>query len=695
MRNFFFVIQNSIQRYLNQFQTKVHLLYVIWVLCLFLGPVLTKAQDQQTTDSLVAQLNVAKDDSNKVNTYLALISGHVYFKNNEGYKYEAPALALATKLNLKKHIYKIKARTGRLYWKVGQYDTALIKHKEALQLAKKYGDKTDISLILIFIGQDYTDQNMIPEALSYFDQALKIAKSIDDKKNLNRLYDLYSYVCSLQGNLPKSIEYLYLQLENAQKLGDEYIEATIQFNIADYKESIGEDSIAEVLRNSALPILEKSNKIDAKQYLFAYYSERYFKEKNLPGAIKNLHLILESSTTDKTPLAKAYNYLAKTYEALKNDSLALKNYLLSYENYKETSSSHVASLYLQIGSCYTRMHSYKKAKEYFNKADSLTKSFNLNSIRTDYWGHLEQLDSALGNWESAYLNYKRYIRNKELINSEEDKAKANRIAMQFDFDKKEAEAKAEQEKKDIIQRNLRNSISGALAGALIFLVVVYRQRNKILKARKLSDGLLLNILPEEVATELKEKGSATAKLFDEVTVMFTDFKGFTQISEKLTPAELVSEIDNCFKAFDTIIGKYNIEKIKTIGDSYMCAGGLPISNTTNAVDVVNAALEIQQYMQQHMKERKNEGKEPFEIRIGIHTGSVVAGIVGIKKFAYDIWGDTVNIASRMESSGEEGKINISGSTYELVKDKFNCIHRGKIQAKNKGEIDMYFVLKIS
>jgi class 3 adenylate cyclase len=695
MRNFFFVNQNTTQRYRNQFQTKVHLLYVIWILCLFLSPVLTKAQDQQTIDSLVAQLNVAKDDSNKVNTYLALISGHVYFKNNEGYKYEAPALALATKLNLKKHIYKIKAWTGRLYWKVGQYETALIKHKEALQLAKKYGDKTDISLILIFIGQDYTDQNMIPEALSYFDQAHKIAKSIDDKKILNRLYDLYSYVCSLQGNLPKSIQYLYMRLENAEQLGDEFIEAIIQFNIADYKESIGEDSIAEVLRNSALPILEKSNKIDAKQYLFAYYSEKYFKEKNLDGAIKNLQLILESSTTDKTPLAKAYNYLAKTYEALKNDSLALKNYLLSYENYRETSSSHVAGLYLQIGSCYTRMHSYKKAKEYFNKADSLTKSFNLNSIRTDYLGHLEQLDSALGNWESAYLNYKTYIRNKELINNEQDKAKANRIAMQFDFDKKEAEAKAEQEKKDIIQRNLRNSISGALVGALIFLVVVYRQRNKILKARKLSDELLLNILPEEVAAELKEKGSATAKLFDEVTVMFTDFKGFTQISEKLTPAELVSEIDNCFKAFDIIIGKYNIEKIKTIGDSYMCAGGLPISNTTNAVDVVNAAIEIQQYMQLHMQERKNEGKEPFEIRIGIHTGSVVAGIVGIKKFAYDIWGDTVNIASRMESSGEEGKINISVSTYELVKEKFNCTHRGKIQAKNKGEIDMYFVLRIS
>ncbi len=231
-------------------------------------------------------------------------------------------------------------------------------------------------------------------------------------------------------------------------------------------------------------------------------------------------------------------------------------------------------------------------------------------------------------------------------------------------------------------------------GSLIFLMVYYFvDKKNFYQAR--SEALLLNILPKEIAEELKTNGSAAAKHFNEVTVMFTDFKGFTQISEKLSPAELIAEIHTCFKAFDNIINKYNIEKIKTIGDSYMCAGGLPVANKTNAIDVVNAALEIQQFMLTHLQERKNEGKEIFEIRIGIHSGPVVAGIVGVKKFAYDIWGDTVNIASRMESSGEAGKVNISGATFELVKDKFNCIHRGKIMAKNKGEIDMYFVEKLS
>lgn len=220
--------------------------------------------------------------------------------------------------------------------------------------------------------------------------------------------------------------------------------------------------------------------------------------------------------------------------------------------------------------------------------------------------------------------------------------------------------------------------------------VEVRTADLVLEKKK-SDDLLLNILPSEVAEELKTKGSADAKQFEEVTVMFTDFKGFTQISEKLSPTELVNEIDTCFKAFDNIITNHNIEKIKTIGDAYMCAGGLPVVNKTNTTDVVNAAIEIQQFMENHSQQRKSEGKEPFEIRIGIHTGPVVAGIVGVKKFAYDIWGDTVNIASRMESSGEAGKVNISGSVFALVKDKFNCIHRGKIEAKNKGEIDMYFV----
>jgi class 3 adenylate cyclase len=211
------------------------------------------------------------------------------------------------------------------------------------------------------------------------------------------------------------------------------------------------------------------------------------------------------------------------------------------------------------------------------------------------------------------------------------------------------------------------------------------------KEKKRSDELLLNILPYETAEELKEKGKSEPKFFPSVTIMFTDFKDFTRISEKLSPEELVSEIDYCFGEFDRIISIHGIEKIKTIGDSYMAAGGLPVPGQTHAKDVVKAAIAIQQFINQYNQERSAVNKALFEIRIGIHTGSVVAGIVGSKKFAYDIWGDAVNTASRMETSGEPGKINISGVTYELVKDEFNFVYRGKVVAKNKGEIDMYFL----
>lgn len=218
-------------------------------------------------------------------------------------------------------------------------------------------------------------------------------------------------------------------------------------------------------------------------------------------------------------------------------------------------------------------------------------------------------------------------------------------------------------------------------------------KNEIISnERDRSDKLLLNILPFEIAQELKESGTTQAKHFDEVTVMFTDFKDFTKIAESMSPKALVAEIDSCFKAFDSIIDKYQIEKIKTIGDSYMVAAGLPRESSSQAEDIVNAALEIQQYMQLHIQNNTDSGKPGLgNLRIGIHTGPVVAGVVGTKKFAYDIWGDAVNLASRMESSGEPGKVNISGSTYQLVKDKFNCTYRGEIAVKNKGDVAMYFV----
>ncbi len=220
---------------------------------------------------------------------------------------------------------------------------------------------------------------------------------------------------------------------------------------------------------------------------------------------------------------------------------------------------------------------------------------------------------------------------------------------------------------------------------------IAQEKAEVEKQKNQSEKLLLNILPEEVAAELKETGTAKAKQFDNVTVIFTDFVNFTQTSEQMTPQELIDELHYCFKNFDEIITRYNIEKIKTIGDAYLAVSGLPVADgqhAINAINAVSAAREIATFMGKRYDEK---GDKTFKLRIGIHTGNVIAGIVGVTKFAYDIWGDTVNTAARMEQSSLDGRINISQTTYDLVKKNFVCSYRGEVEAKNKGKLSMYFV----
>lgn len=216
---------------------------------------------------------------------------------------------------------------------------------------------------------------------------------------------------------------------------------------------------------------------------------------------------------------------------------------------------------------------------------------------------------------------------------------------------------------------------------------------ELLDEKKKSDDLLLNILPEVVANELKATGKVKPKEYRHATMLFTDFKGFTRLATSMSPEELIRELNRCFEAFDDICAAYNLEKIKTIGDAYMAVAGVPQSNTKHAVNTVGAALEMQAFMQRWKKEKIAQGKPYWELRIGIHSGPVIAGVIGKHKFVYDIWGDAVNIASRMESSGEAWEVNISEGTYLLVKDHFECEHRGKIPIKHKGPVDMYFVKK--
>jgi class 3 adenylate cyclase len=224
-------------------------------------------------------------------------------------------------------------------------------------------------------------------------------------------------------------------------------------------------------------------------------------------------------------------------------------------------------------------------------------------------------------------------------------------------------------------------------------VEIEEQKSLIEDEQEKSERLLLNILPFEVARQLKSKGKAGTRYYRHVTVLFTDFKDFSKNTRELEPIDLVSILDDYFAKFDEITGKHYLEKIKTIGDAYMCAGGLPLRNKSNPVDAVLAGLEIQEYIKK-IKNDTRPGIPNWDLRIGIHTGPVVAGVVGRKKFAYDIWGETVNTASRMEQMGEIGQVNVSEGTYDYIKDYFECTFRGKIEAKNVGQMEMYYVNRI-
>lgn len=266
-----------------------------------------------------------------------------------------------------------------------------------------------------------------------------------------------------------------------------------------------------------------------------------------------------------------------------------------------------------------------------------------------------------------------------------------------------AEAELAQKKSDYLRNILALGVGFMLVLAGLFYAR-YRAKRRMAnelaqknilveEEQKRSNALLLNILPPAIAQELKARNKVAARKYEQATVMFIDFKGFTNVAEKLSPEMLVEELDLCFSNFDRIIGQYRIEKIKTIGDAYMCASGLSDMNASPS-DIVRAALEIQDFMLALKAERLSRGMPFFEARAGIHVGPVVAGVVGAKKFAYDIWGDTVNIAARMEETCEPGHVNVSEDAYWLAKYEFEWLHRGKVAAKNKGMMDMYYVTAI-
>lgn len=550
----------------------------------------------------------------------------------------------------------------------------------------------------------------IPEAFHYYTSRLRVYLARGDSAAISISYFCLGTIYRITGftdmtiyNTKKSLSYinkndslakdpisgLYGWMNHTSVLGQLYLE------IEDYQTALAYSLEARDI---------KINKLKEKNVSYLNgniaISKLMLNDLDSIDVLLNASIQLANEDQDYPSLARTYEIKGQYFLALNQADSAEASLLKC----KEVMRVHDVKHFSSAGSHTPNYHLAKVRilQNRLNDARAFLEEEILEIINIRLQVLKEQkllieVYNKLGDSKAADSAFKKYSELQVVMDSEERKNRSISFEVESKIEEAENTINVLVTEKKIAELTKKYLIGIAalllIVAAIIFnrFRVTRKQKVIIEKEKQRSEELLLNILPSEVAEELKAKGSADAKYFNEVTVMFTDFKGFTQISEKLTPSELVAEIDTCFKAFDNIISKHNIEKIKTIGDAYMCAGGLPVANTTNATDVVNAALEIQKFMQEHLQLRKKECKEIFEIRIGIHTGPVVAGIVGVRKFAYDIWGDTVNIASRMESSGEAGKINISGSTYEFVRDKFNCTHRGKIQAKGKGVIDMYFV----
>jgi len=541
---------------------------------------------------------------------------------------------------------------------IGNYDKEMSYAEEALKLSEKLSWKKGQAKALKYRGGAFYDKGNYADALKNYFASLKISEEIGDKKGIASTFGNIGLIYWNQENYAEALKNYFASLKIYVEIGDKYGMAACYNNIGIiYKE---QGNYAEALKN-------------------------YF---------ASLKIYMEIG--DKQGIADSYNNIGNIYYDHGNYEDALKNYFAGLKNFEESGNKDgITASYHNLGTIYLELGKPLLSKEYQQKANTVAKEIGSMEDMKSSYGGLSQADSALGNYKGAYENHKLYIQYRDSLINVENTKKTVQLQMQYDFDKKEAETKLLTDAELKKQKLVRNGFVGGFAVVLMFAGVFFRQRNKTKNEKKKSDALLLNILPTEVANELKTSGTSKAKAFTMVTVMFTDFKDFTTVSEKISAELLVDEIHHCFSAFDNILHKYKIEKIKTIGDAYLCASGLPVSSYTHAADMLHAAFEIRDFMLQRKKEKESIGEIPFELRIGIHTGPVVAGIVGVKKYAYDIWGDTVNIAARMEQNSEAGKVNISGATYELVKEKFNCEHRGKISAKNKGEIDMYFVETVS
>jgi adenylate cyclase len=649
-------------------------------------------QGQAKIDSLLKEPTGQKDDTNRVKrlNYAAFIYSGI--NPDEGIKYAKQGLALATQLGYKMGMAMTYDCIGTNYRHKSDEKTAIEYYEKAIRVLEEIGKKKAVRTVLGNIGNVYSDQSNYSKAMEYYLKSLVICEELNDDKGKALAYGNLGNVYEALGEYAKAIEYDQKSLNIYEKDGNRDGMLTAKGNIGNIYGTQKNYTKALEYYFEAIKISEEINSKHGTGLNCGNVSIAYLKLGNYTAAIEYAWIALKINEETGYKRGVGFNLecLGDIYLTLVTDTAGKNNESWRNVNFRNETA---IQKYKPDGAIpVSRAAKLHKAIEYLEQAIVIGKEINSPEILQPAFEKLSIAYKLSGNFDKALDALGKYYTLKDSVFSKENRDKVTRmeeVRNQFVDSLKIAEVKREESRKATNRRNFELMGGGVLFLALAFIFIL-KKNNKLLdRERKQSDNLLLNILPEEVAAQLKDTGKSAAKQFDNITVMFTDFVNFTEASERMAPAALVEELDTCFREFDDITSRYNVEKIKTIGDAYLAVCGLPTPDPKHAENVVLAAREINAFMADRLAKLGSE--RTFAIRIGIHSGSVVAGIVGVKKFAYDIWGDTVNTAARMEQNSEAGKINISQCTYELVKDKFTCEFRGEVEAKGKGAMSMYYI----
>jgi len=624
-------------------------------------------------------------------------------------QYANAALEIAKKINWEKGIIAAENCIGRIYELCCSYDVRGLDHfRNMLLVAETIKDTNSQIRALSLLATYYDKRGDYEEALNYYMSAMVVYKQTGDDMQglLGNIGTVYANI----GNYVKALDYYQRALKLLEE--NKMIQQSDSISFEVLLTTIGDLYVAMSQYDRALEYYDSAKGLNRviknevlSRIIFLGLGNIYEKKTNYSEAIRNYDTCLKQCmiSADHVDEAGVLNRLARIYLA-NNDIIKANDYArrsLITANHTNNERS-LCDIYITMGSIYTIEKKYSQAITYYKNALAIAEKTGMLENVGEVWKQLTTVYKLTAQPALALDAYQNYIATCDSIYNQNKAKEMLRLEMQYKIDKdslKQIQANVEAQRKFDLKFQRQQLLTYTGFGGLILLVlvsfVIWRSYSREKKANTLiqdekqkSDDLLLNILPHEVAEELKQKGNVQAKEFEHVTVMFTDFVNFTAAGERLGAQKLVAELDTCFVAFDQILAEYNIEKIKTVGDAYLAVSGLPLANTDHANDIVKAAIEIRDYM---LKRKAELGEKTFELRIGVHSGPVVAGIVGVRKFAYDIWGDTVNIAARMEQSSESGKVNISVATYELVKNNFTFTYRGEIDAKNKGKLKMYYV----